>query len=733
MRSRQPRMGDENYSDEERLILTMNIPRSSDVDVDDCEEDEVELATTGTRNNTGNIEQCAEASPTASSSTTTITTISQDLDLATSTITTPSHHVHNVHNHKQSSRRQTEGSVTRLGLQLMMGTLAAFMMLSAGCQYFNITNVGHESMTWQSQHAHEARAARRQLEENDNNNNNNYGYNNDDNNNNNNDDNDEYEAYSCSDLYATTGYDDLDAQCQFAKQCNFGEGLVMSFVFCSQLNSEAYTLLLSPLWLTALITLFRMLGSTAEDYFSPALEMFSVKLGLPPRFAGVSLLALGNGAADVSATMNAITSDPHTGYLLALGALTGAGMFISTVVAGLVIVTANGVPCRGALVRDVVFFAFTVSVVYFQFSSGVIGDEAVLLFFGLYIGFVCIVLSADIYHRAVVLPRMEDLHRQKEVNRQHLEEQRVKAVSQSILQQQDSFEPTRTASGAGITVNTYGKIVPTALSPQNNGRTMLELKPLSTEAQGLTRTSLHLGRVKPEAEAAVVEAEAAGATATAEVAAAKASASGTTKISNPNKISKFGRVMEALSNYNEGNFNKDGVEYDYGNGSPSTPPGWGVDVEHDGIVVFHGRHTLKRMKHNVGEANTGAGAPPGSPTKKGAVAAAVDAELGSAAHDANVLAPGTEYQPMMDDYDGDGDGMPYNPCVDRLGAISGFDGLGSLSSHNWWSALTEAKDEFLHHWWEFFHGIYYNEDNSKLDKFVLTCEMPFTIARQVSQ
>ena len=35
-----------------------------------------------------------------------------------------------------------------------------------------------------------------------------------------------------------------------------------------------------------LLLLFRVLGSTAEDFFSPILTQLSQELGLPPRFAG---------------------------------------------------------------------------------------------------------------------------------------------------------------------------------------------------------------------------------------------------------------------------------------------------------------------------------------------------------------------------------------------------------------------------------------------------------------
>lgn len=43
---------------------------------------------------------------------------------------------------------------------------------------------------------------------------------------------------------------------------------------------------LPPLTLCYLYLLFRLLATTADSFFSPALETFSFELGLPPRFAG---------------------------------------------------------------------------------------------------------------------------------------------------------------------------------------------------------------------------------------------------------------------------------------------------------------------------------------------------------------------------------------------------------------------------------------------------------------
>ena len=243
--------------------------------------------------------------------------------------------------------------------------------------------------------------------------------NNDNNNDNGNDDSTtDYSSYSCHDLYQTVPTAGT-AQCNFARTCNAGEGIWASFVFCSSWFSRSFLIaVVSPFVVLWLVLLFRMLGSTAEDYFSPALEMFAVKLQLPPRFAGVSLLALGNGAADVSATVSAIKNDPDHGYKLALGALTGAAMVIGAVVSALVVLVAEGLPCRGALVRDVAALGLAVLVVWHQLASGVVTAETVTLFLALYVVFVLLVLAADVYHRTVVLPRRQALQAERERQRQ---------------------------------------------------------------------------------------------------------------------------------------------------------------------------------------------------------------------------------------------------------------------------------------------------------------------------
>ena len=331
----------------------------------------------------------------------------------------------------------------------------------------------------------------RRLEDNDNENNVNDANNNNDNNNN--DDNGgDYSADRCDEIFTktTSGEKSSDSEpsqrCLYARTCDNGDGLLLPFVFChtSTLSTTAWVIVLSPILILGLAVIFRLLGSTAEEYFSPSLEMFSFKLGLPPRFAGVTLLALGNGAADVSATMNAIASDPENGYKMSLGELTGAAMFITTVVAGAVIMANDGLTCRGALVRDVMALGITTLVVALNLLKGEVTKATTRTFIGMYIIFVLIVLVADVYHRAVILPRLskeaEMVERQRQLDAERLASTRagdalnitasVSMDAEDGHRDRDDFDDARTH----VSANNALTAVLNALSNYSKDEEMIE-------------------------------------------------------------------------------------------------------------------------------------------------------------------------------------------------------------------------------------------------------------------
>jgi solute carrier family 24 (sodium/potassium/calcium exchanger), member 6 len=109
------------------------------------------------------------------------------------------------------------------------------------------------------------------------------------------------------------------------------------------------------------------MGHAADEYFSSILSQISQDMGLPPRLGGVTLLALGNGAPDLSSSIAAVRSG---NYPLALGALTGGSMFVGCVVAGRIVTLSGGVRSRGAQIRDVLtqFIAIAVVSIISKFS-----------------------------------------------------------------------------------------------------------------------------------------------------------------------------------------------------------------------------------------------------------------------------------------------------------------------------------------------------------------------------
>eukprot|EP00250_Pteridium_aquilinum_P029632 c39870_g1_i1 orf=37-2016(+) len=128
---------------------------------------------------------------------------------------------------------------------------------------------------------------------------------------------------------------------------------------CKDNSSQVARTVITIAWL---MVLFYLLGSTASDYFSCTLEKLSDTLKLSPAVAGVTLLAVGNGAPDVFSSVAAFISSDKAGSI-GLSCVLGGALFITTVVSGTVALVTDRGPNKASsqkinmvcFVRDAVF------------------------------------------------------------------------------------------------------------------------------------------------------------------------------------------------------------------------------------------------------------------------------------------------------------------------------------------------------------------------------------------
>ncbi|NXB73007.1 NCLX protein, partial [Donacobius atricapilla] len=172
-------------------------------------------------------------------------------------------------------------------------------------------------------------------------------------------------------------------------------------VFPPQLLPLAVTLY--ALWL---LYLFIILGVTAEKFFCPNLSAISTNLKLSHNVAvfsltsplhGVTFLAFGNGAPDVFSAVVAF-SDPRTAGL-AVGAIFGAGVFVTTVVAGGIALVKPFTAASRPFLRDVIFYMVAVFLTFVVLYLGRIQLGEALGYLGLYVFYVLTVVLCTWIHR----------------------------------------------------------------------------------------------------------------------------------------------------------------------------------------------------------------------------------------------------------------------------------------------------------------------------------------------
>ncbi|NWV01249.1 NCLX protein, partial [Upupa epops] len=172
-------------------------------------------------------------------------------------------------------------------------------------------------------------------------------------------------------------------------------------VFSPRLLPLAVTLY--ALWL---LYLFIILGVTAEKFFCPNLSAISTTLKLSHNVAlfsltsplhGVTFLAFGNGAPDVFSAVVAF-SNPQTAGL-AIGAIFGAGVFVTTVVAGGIALVKPFTAASRPFLRDVIIYMVAVFLTFMVLYFGRITLGEALGYLGLYIFYVLTVVLCTWIHR----------------------------------------------------------------------------------------------------------------------------------------------------------------------------------------------------------------------------------------------------------------------------------------------------------------------------------------------
>ncbi|XP_045173122.2 mitochondrial sodium/calcium exchanger protein-like isoform X3 [Mercenaria mercenaria] len=204
------------------------------------------------------------------------------------------------------------------------------------------------------------------------------------------DDSDDSDA-DCSDVHKVAMAD----RCSFVNttdDCQIDEGFLdyTYFVYCD-FSSE-----LLPLGIVILVLwwlfLFVGLAVTADDFFCPALAVISDTLRLSHNVAGVTFLAFGNGAPDIFSAIAAIGNAKDGDAGLAIGALFGAGVFVTTVVAGFIAIICPFDAMQRPFLRDVIFYIAALFWTFYILWDKTITKIEAIGFILLYVFYVLVVV-----------------------------------------------------------------------------------------------------------------------------------------------------------------------------------------------------------------------------------------------------------------------------------------------------------------------------------------------------
>ncbi|XP_003742568.1 mitochondrial sodium/calcium exchanger protein [Galendromus occidentalis] len=183
-------------------------------------------------------------------------------------------------------------------------------------------------------------------------------------------------------------------QCEFVRECedcHRGEGFIpyITLIYC--LPYRPYLPLAALLCVS--LYLFAVLAITANDFLCPSLVAISKKLGLSQAVAGVTFLAIGNGAPDIIAAFTAINQERSA---LVISELFGAGTFVTAVVGGYIFFSSDFTVDKFSFIRDVVFYLAAAALAFALFKLERVTVYHAALFVAIYALYIALVLIREL-------------------------------------------------------------------------------------------------------------------------------------------------------------------------------------------------------------------------------------------------------------------------------------------------------------------------------------------------
>ncbi|EKE39294.1 hypothetical protein ENUP19_0325G0004 [Entamoeba nuttalli] len=139
-----------------------------------------------------------------------------------------------------------------------------------------------------------------------------------------------------------------------------------------------------------IIIIFYLLSVSSSDHFVPILTILSKHLSMSADLAGITILAIGNGAPDVFSTFVAIY---NTGDVeLATAEVIGSGCFVSSIiVASIVLLGKEDIKMPETLIHNISCYILALLFVYFICTTGSVSIIHSIIFILIYLLYVCFI------------------------------------------------------------------------------------------------------------------------------------------------------------------------------------------------------------------------------------------------------------------------------------------------------------------------------------------------------